>query len=325
MGLSPFSLLFSHFLSVGLLPFPLSFLQFLPAFLLPSSFLLSHFLSVGLLLFPQFLPVFRPPFSFVFPHFLWVGFLPLPGSFQFSTFRFRPLSNSFGTRPTLRVTCRGLPPLKSIQIHLALGTGQRGQHDAQASNTLPRIFLTRHDDGKNTHASPNTLAIFIDPLDQSATSTQALSTPYLGGGYPPPPHPFGDPHSTHVTLKTSIKETTLRLVLHPFHQKSEAAVRKEDKMDTSDDDQCLICLQEEWGIPKTSCCQKRIHADCIVKCLDNGTRCPHCRQHVLDLILAKVHWKFRDFYRKMFTIYLNDGGHIQPGGKHQLYFLEGHN
>ena len=24
-------------------------------------------------------------------------------------------------------------------------------------------------------------------------------------------------------------------------------------------------------------------------------------------------------------IYLNDGGHIQPGGKHQLYFLEGHN
>ena len=132
VGLSPFSLLFSRFLSVGLLPFPLSFLQFLPVFLLPSSFLLSHFLSVGLLLFPQFLPVFLPPFSFVFPHFLWVGFLPLPGSFQFSTFRFLPLSSSIGTRLALNVTCRRLPPLKSIKIHLTLGTGQRGQHHTQA-------------------------------------------------------------------------------------------------------------------------------------------------------------------------------------------------
>ncbi|MCV6574138.1 MAG: hypothetical protein OIF58_00220 [Cohaesibacter sp.] len=98
-----------------------------------------------------------------------------------------------------------------------------------------------------------------------------------------------------------------------------------DDVDTRDDDRCLICLEEEWGIPRTTCCKKRIHAECIVKCLDNGTRCPHCRQHVLDLVLAKVHWKFRDFYRKMFTIHINDGGHIQPGGKHQLYFLEGHN
>ena len=98
-----------------------------------------------------------------------------------------------------------------------------------------------------------------------------------------------------------------------------------DDVDTRDDDRCLICLEEEWGIPKTSCCHKRIHAKCIVRCLDDGTRCPHCRQHVLDLVLAKVHTTFRDFYRKMFTIYLNDGGHIQPGGKHQLYFLEGHN
>ena len=191
VGLSPFSFPFSHFLSVGLLPFPLSFLQFLPVFLLPSSLLFSHFLSVGLLLFPHF----RPPFSFVLSHFLWVGFLPLPGSFQFSTFRcLLPLSNSFGTRPALDVMGRGLPPLKSIQIHLTVGTGQRSQHHTQVSNTLPRIFLTRHDDdGKNTHASPNTLAIFIDPLDQSATSTQTLSTPYLGGGYPPPPTPSGTP------------------------------------------------------------------------------------------------------------------------------------
>ena len=126
VGLSPFSFLFSHFLWVGLSPFSLPF---------------SHFLWVGLILFPQFLPVFLPPFSFLLSHFLWVGFLPLPVSFPLSTFRFlyplRLLSSSIGTRLALNVTCRCLPPLKSIDIHLTLSTGQRGQHHTQVSNTLP--------------------------------------------------------------------------------------------------------------------------------------------------------------------------------------------
>ena len=91
----------------------------------------------------------------------------------------------------------------------------------------------------------------------------------------------------------------------------------------NDDDFCIICLEEEWGIPQLVCCKKRVHAKCMLHCLDDGTRCPHCRQHVLDLILARVNWRFRDFYRKMFTIHINDGGHIQPGGRHHLFFITG--
>ena len=208
-----------HFLPVRIPPSFFLRLDFLPVRIPPFSFVFPHFLPVGLLLFPQFLPVFLPPFSFVFPHFLWVGFLPLPGSFQLSTFRFLLLSSSIGTRLALNVTCRCLPPLKSIQIHLTLHTGQRSQHHTQALpfspsfsslgiqslpilippafqklSTFLRILVGHRD--KNTHASPNTLAIFIDPLDQSATSTQALSTPYLGGGYPPPPTPSDPPIAT---------------------------------------------------------------------------------------------------------------------------------
>ena len=91
----------------------------------------------------------------------------------------------------------------------------------------------------------------------------------------------------------------------------------------NDDDFCIICLEEEWGIPQLVCCKKRVHAKCMLHCLDDGTRCPHCRQHVLDLILARVNWRFRDLYRKMFTIHINDGGHIQPGGRHHLFFITG--
>ena len=41
--------------------------------------------------------------------------------------------------------------------------------------------------------------IFIDPLDQSATSTQAF--PFFRVGVPPSPSPLWDPRSAHVTLK----------------------------------------------------------------------------------------------------------------------------
>ena len=222
--LSPSSFLFPISLSVVLSPslflFPIS----LSVFLHPLSFLFSRCLPLISSLFIQSLPVFLPPFSLVFPHLLPVGFLPRPVLFQLSAFRclypLRLLPSSFGTRPTLDVTCHSLPPpLKSLERHLTLLGGQRRQYDTQLSNTflflgsfsssgiqclsiffLPTLLklatllwiLVRHRD-QMTHASSNTLAIFIDPLDQSATSTQTLPTPYLGGGYPPPPTPSGPP------------------------------------------------------------------------------------------------------------------------------------
>ena len=173
---------FSRFLSVGLLPFSLLFSMFLWVGLSPSSFLFSQFLSVRFLpfipSFPQFLPVSLTPFFFLCLHFLWVGFLPLFDTFPPSSFRFLHL---------LR-----LPLFQSFDTRLTLSTGQRGQHDAQLSNTLPRNFFFTGHDGKNTHSSPDTLAIFIDPLDQSATSTQAFS-PFFRWGVPPPPTPSGLP------------------------------------------------------------------------------------------------------------------------------------
>ena len=149
--LSISSFLFSRFLpghlislQSRLLSCPFSFplgLHFLRVVFPPSLFLFSPLLWVGLspfsLLFSHFLWVGLPISLFLFSQFLWVGFLPLPDSFPLSTFRCLPLSNSFGTRPALNVTCRGLPPLKSIDIHLTLSTSQRGQHYTQVSNTLP--------------------------------------------------------------------------------------------------------------------------------------------------------------------------------------------
>ena len=234
VSLSPLSFLFSHLLSIELSPlsflFPISlsivlspllflffrfppsisclFIHSLPVFLHPISFLFIHSLSV-----------FLPPFSFLLYHLLPVGLLPRPGSFHLSAFRclypLRLLPSSFGTRPTLDVTCHNLPPLKSLERHLTFLGGQRRHHYTQGSNTFPlsllgpqclSIFfpptplklatllwiLVRHRD-QMTHASSNTLAIFIDPLDQSATSTQTLPTPHLGGGTPLPPTPSGPP------------------------------------------------------------------------------------------------------------------------------------
>ena len=214
--LSPSSFLFPISLSVVLSPSLFMFPISLSVFLHPLSFLFSRFLPLISSLFIHSLPVFLPPFSLVFPHLLPVGFLPRPGLFQLSAFRclhpLRLLPSSFGT-------CHSLPPLKSLERHLTLLVGQRRQYDTQLSNTflflrsfsssgiqcLSILFpptlqklatllwiLVRHRD-QMTHASSNTLAIFIDPLDQSATSTQTLPTPHLGGGYPPPPHPFGTP------------------------------------------------------------------------------------------------------------------------------------
>ena len=217
--LSPLSFLFPISLSVVLSPSLFMFPISLSVFLHPLSFLFSRFLPLISSLFIHSLPVFLPPFSLVFPHLLPVGFLPRPGSFQLSAFRclypLRLLPSSLGTRPTLDVTCHSPPPLKSLERHLTLLGGQRRHHHTQGSNTFPLSLLgpqclsilfpptllklatllwilVRHRD-QMTHASSNTLAIFIDPLDQSATSTQTLPTPYLGGGYPPPPHPFGTP------------------------------------------------------------------------------------------------------------------------------------
>ena len=197
--LHPSSCMFSHFLwvvlSPSLFPFPFPFPISLLVFLLPLSVLFSHFLPPISCLFIHSLPVFLPPFSFTLSHLLPVGFLPRLVSFQPSTFRcLPPLPSSFGTRPTLDVTCHSLPPLKSLERHLTLITGQRRHHHTQLSNTFLWI-LVRHRD-QMTHASSNTPAIFIDPLDQSATSTQTLPTPHLGGGTPlplplrgPPKHP----------------------------------------------------------------------------------------------------------------------------------------
>ena len=134
--LPPFSFLFSPLLSkrwmlLQSFLFSLSlFFSLLSLFLSivrpPLSFLLSHFLSIV-----------RPPFSFTLSLFLRVGFLPRPVLFPLSTFRcLLPLPSSFGTRPALDVTCHSLPPpLKPLERHLTLITGQRRQYHTQVSNT----------------------------------------------------------------------------------------------------------------------------------------------------------------------------------------------
>ena len=122
------SFLLSHFLSVVLHPLLFLLSHFLSVVLLPLSFLLSHLLSIVL-----------PPFSFILSHLLPVGFLPLPISLQLSAFRclypLRLHSSSIRTRPALDVTCHSLPPLKPLERHLTLITGQRRQYHTQVSNT----------------------------------------------------------------------------------------------------------------------------------------------------------------------------------------------
>ena len=163
---------------------------FLRVFLKPSFVSFPRFLPVLFSLFPRFLPVLFP---LQFPRFLPVLF-PLPSS-------------------------------KSLETRLENGAGQRCQHHAQVSLTFTFTFLfvfplsssfflglhslpvfhlpsldvlaslhrilVRHDGKKKTHPLAFTPTIFIDPLDQSAASTQTLS--FIGWGYPPPPHPFGTP------------------------------------------------------------------------------------------------------------------------------------
>ena len=90
----------------------------------------------------------------------------------------------------------------------------------------------------------------------------------------------------------------------------------------NDADFCAISQEEEWGLPKLCCCKKRIHMQCLESHLGDGRHCPHCQHSLLELLLARVDWRFRDFYRMMFTIHINDGGHVQPRLKHKWNFLE---
>ena len=88
------------------------------------------------------------------------------------------------------------------------------------------------------------------------------------------------------------------------------------------DDHCVKCGEEEWGLPTLVCCKRKIHMHCLEYHLGDGTRCPHCQQTLLNLLLQKVHPRFRNFYNTMFTIHINDGGHLQPRQMHKWNFLE---
>ena len=59
---------------------------------------------------------------------------------------------------------------------------------------------------------------------------------------------------------------------------------------SKDDDFCVLCLEEEWGLPALICCKKRIHMECLGRCLDDGRQCPHCRQSLLNLLMKRVNW-----------------------------------
>ena len=87
-------------------------------------------------------------------------------------------------------------------------------------------------------------------------------------------------------------------------------------------DSCAICHEVEWGLPTLVCCKKSVHHHCLIRCLGDGTCCPHCGHTLLELLLQRVHPQFQDFYRKVFTIHINDGGHLLPGNKHAWNFLE---
>ena len=105
------------------------------------------------------------------------------------------------------------------------------------------------------------------------------------------------------------------------HMLSERKQEEKEKMVSNDDD-CfgVICLKEEWGLPTLICCQKRIHMECLERCLGDGRQCPHCRQSLLDLLVQRVYPRFRDFYKKMVAIHIADGGHIQPRLNHKWNF-----
>ena len=87
-------------------------------------------------------------------------------------------------------------------------------------------------------------------------------------------------------------------------------------------DSCAICQEVEWGLPTLVCCKKRVHHECLTRCLGDGTHCPNCRQSLVEILLKSVNWRFKDYDRKILTIFIADGGHILPGNKHAWNFLE---
>ena len=56
----------------------------------------------------------------------------------------------------------------------------------------------------------------------------------------------------------------------------------------------------------------------VFRALPPRRQCPHCQQSLLDLLMKRVNWQFRNFY-KMFAVYIADGLHLQP--THKSYFL----
>ena len=53
------------------------------------------------------------------------------------------------------------------------------------------------------------------------------------------------------------------------------------------DDLCVKCGEEEWGLHTLTCCKRKIHMHCLEYHLGDGTRCPHCQQTLLDLMLQE--------------------------------------
>ena len=156
-----FSPLFLHFLWVRFSPFPFPFSLFLLVDFPISSFPFSHFPLVSL-----------TPSFFLCLHFLWVGFLPLFDTFPSSFF-------CSSTCSAFHFFSRSIHPSHSTPVSEVNTT----------RNSLTHFLGSSSQDmaTKNTHSSPDTLAIFIDPLDQSATSTQALPFFRVGGTPLPPP------------------------------------------------------------------------------------------------------------------------------------------
>ena len=133
----------------------------------------------------------------------------------------------------------------------------------------------------------------------------------MGGGIPPP---FS---GVQAVRASRIKRNRRRGA-------SSFLTDEREKMSSKipDDDLCVVCLDEEWGLPTMCCCKKRIHYDCLTRCLGDGTKFSHCRQSLVEILLRRVNWRFQDFYRKMFNIYIADGGHLLPGNRHAWNFLE---
>ena len=87
-------------------------------------------------------------------------------------------------------------------------------------------------------------------------------------------------------------------------------------------DSCAICHEVEWGLPTLVCCKKSVHHHCLIRCLEDGTRCIHCGHTLLEILLERVHWCFKDYDRKMLSIWIADGGHLLPRNQHAWNFLE---